>query len=147
MKTESDVGTFNIVDCPQHCIPLPSKFAYQLKSDREGNVSRFRARICARGDLQCEWEYNTTYSPTSKFTAIRTIIAHYSGRLELNHWGIQGVFVTCDIDKEIYMELPQGYALQEGKCIQLLKSLYGLWQASCLFHMNLEEWVRADKLN
>eukprot|EP00961_Rhodomonas_salina_P142429 1917978-Rhodomonas_salina.2 len=61
--------------------------------------------------------------------------------MDLYHWDIQGAFMTSDLDTEIYMDLPARYSLPEGKCIRLKKSLYGLKQASALYHENLEAWL------
>eukprot|EP00961_Rhodomonas_salina_P268088 3622503-Rhodomonas_salina.1 len=61
--------------------------------------------------------------------------------MELYHWDIQGAFMTSTLDTEIFMDLPPGYSLPEGKCISLTKSLYGLKQSSTLFHDMLEAWL------
>eukprot|EP00961_Rhodomonas_salina_P159103 2142367-Rhodomonas_salina.1 len=61
--------------------------------------------------------------------------------MELYHWDIQGAFMTSTLDTEIFMDLPLGYSLPEGKCIKLKKSLYGLKQSSALFHYTLEAWL------
>eukprot|EP00961_Rhodomonas_salina_P049195 660326-Rhodomonas_salina.1 len=89
--------------------------------------------------MQYEDEYNNTYSPTSKFTAIRTIIScECQENMVLYHWDIQGAFMMSTLDTEIFMDLPPGYSLPEGKCISLCKSLYSLKQSSALFHDTLE---------
>eukprot|EP00984_Skeletonema_dohrnii_P020648 scaffold10125_cov108-Skeletonema_dohrnii-CCMP3373.AAC.4 len=41
-------------------------------------------------------------------------------------------FLHSDIDSEVYVEMPRGFK-QPGKCLRLLKSLYGLRQAPRLF--------------
>mmetsp|Transcript_30285 Transcript_30285/g.62397 ORF Transcript_30285/g.62397 Transcript_30285/m.62397 type:complete len:629 (+) Transcript_30285:1137-3023(+) len=140
LKTIWDMGTFKVVDRPPHVIPLPSRFTYRLKRDRNGNISKFKARLVARGDLQTPDEYTTTYAPTSRFTAIHTIIAIATQEnMYLKHWDITGAFMTADIDTDIYIDLPPGYALPDGKCIRLSKSLYGLRQSPGLFHSHLEK--------
>eukprot|EP00286_Rhodomonas_abbreviata_P021100 CAMPEP_0181305828 /NCGR_PEP_ID=MMETSP1101-20121128/9952_1 /TAXON_ID=46948 /ORGANISM="Rhodomonas abbreviata, Strain Caron Lab Isolate" /LENGTH=1956 /DNA_ID=CAMNT_0023411799 /DNA_START=677 /DNA_END=6547 /DNA_ORIENTATION=+ len=142
LKTVWDMGTFRIVDRQSHVIPLPSRFTYHLKRNRDGTISKYKARIVARGDMQTEDEYSTTYAPTSRFTAIRTIISIAAQeQMLLKHWDITGAFMTADIDTKIYMELPPGYSLPDGKCIELAKSLYGLRQSPGLFHDTLETWL------
>eukprot|EP00961_Rhodomonas_salina_P150973 2033008-Rhodomonas_salina.1 len=69
-----NLGTFEIVDRPKYIAPIPSKFVYKNKLDRDCNICQRKVRVVALGDLQYEDEYNNTYLPTSKFTAIRTII-------------------------------------------------------------------------
>jgi len=127
LKTIWDMGTFEIVDTPTHVLPLPSRFTYRIKRNKDGTISKYKARLVARGDMQTEDEYSTTFAPTSRFTAIRTIISLATQeQMTLKHWDITGAFMTADIDTEIYLELPPGYELPEGKSIKLKKSLYGL---------------------
>eukprot|EP00961_Rhodomonas_salina_P187713 2533362-Rhodomonas_salina.3 len=107
-------------------------------------ISKYKARWCARGDMQMPWEYNNTCSssPTSCFAAVRTVIATTAQEgMELYHWDIQGAFCTSDVDKEIFMQPLTGYSLPPGKCLRLQKSLYGLRQSSALFFENLESWM------
>eukprot|EP00961_Rhodomonas_salina_P235287 3180229-Rhodomonas_salina.1 len=88
------------------------------------------------------WEYNNSYSPTSRFAAVRTVIATAAQEgMELYHWDIQGAFCTSNVDKEIFMQPPTGYSLPPGKCLRLRKSLDGLRQSSTLFFENLERWM------
>eukprot|EP00961_Rhodomonas_salina_P123593 1665307-Rhodomonas_salina.1 len=88
------------------------------------------------------WEYGNTYSPTSRFAAVSTIIATAAQEgMDLFHWDIQGTFCTSDVDTEIYMQPPTGYALPDWQCLKLKKSLYGLRQSSALFYENLERWM------
>ena len=121
------MGTFEICDKPLHVLPLPSRFTYCLKRNQDGSLCKYKARLVARGDMQTEDEYSTTFAPTSRFTAIRAIIALATQeQMTLKHWDITAAFMTADIDTEIFMELPPGYDLPDGKCVKLKKSLYGL---------------------
>eukprot|EP00961_Rhodomonas_salina_P107580 1448376-Rhodomonas_salina.1 len=108
------MGTWKIVDTPRDCTPLPGVWSYRVKRDSDGNISKYKARWCVRGDMQMPWEYNNTYLPTSRFAAVRTIIATAAQKgMELHHWDIQGAFCTSDVDTEIYMRPPTGYALPD----------------------------------
>eukprot|EP00961_Rhodomonas_salina_P107579 1448375-Rhodomonas_salina.1 len=108
------MGTWKLVDTPRDCTPLPGVWSYRVKRDRDGNISKYKARWCSSGDMQMPWEYNNTYSPTSRFAAVQTIIATAAQEgMELHHWDIQGAFCTSDVDTEIYMRQPTGYALPE----------------------------------
>ena len=46
-------------------------------------------------------------------------------------------FVQADIDTEVYVEMPKGFA-QPGKVLRLKKSLYGLKQSSRNHYQNLK---------
>mmetsp|Transcript_61234 Transcript_61234/g.126496 ORF Transcript_61234/g.126496 Transcript_61234/m.126496 type:complete len:83 (-) Transcript_61234:2997-3245(-) len=75
-------------------------------------IAKFKALLVARGDMQTEDKYSTTFAPTSRFTAIRSIIsiACQEG-MTVKHWDIAGVFMSADIDTDIYLEMPPWYQL------------------------------------
>jgi hypothetical protein len=76
---------------------------YKIKRDKHGEIAKLKARLVARGDLQMPWEYNETFSPTAKFSAIRTMISMaVQDRLDLHHFNIQGAFLTSDIDRNLH---------------------------------------------
>eukprot|EP00961_Rhodomonas_salina_P127312 1716287-Rhodomonas_salina.1 len=64
------MGTFEIVDKPKGCNPIPSMFTYKLKTGDHCQIIKYKARLCASGDLQLQSEYHETFAPTSRFTAI-----------------------------------------------------------------------------
>ena len=43
--------------------------------DETGHLSKFKARVCARGDLQRSSEHRSNYSPVVKLTTIRILLA------------------------------------------------------------------------
>eukprot|EP00961_Rhodomonas_salina_P008937 122103-Rhodomonas_salina.1 len=67
LKTLNDMGTWEIVAILHNCTPLPGTWTYRVrvKTDDQGLECQLKSRWCTRGDLQQQWEYNTTYSPTS----------------------------------------------------------------------------------
>ena len=144
LKTVWDMGTFEITDTPAGCVPLPSQLVYKVKKDQAGEVARLKARLVACGNWQAPWEYKSTFSPTARFAAMRTIISLATQKdYSLKTFDIQGAFLTSDLDADIYMALPPGYSLPDGKCVKLKKSLYGLKQASNLYFNNIEKWLLA----
>lgn len=102
-----DMGTWEVTDIPEGVTLLPGTWLYKIKRDKEWNVTKLNARWNCRGDLQFQWEYNNTYSPTSRFAAIRQILAiSVQENLDLHHWDIAGAFCTSFVDKPIYLEAP-----------------------------------------
>eukprot|EP00961_Rhodomonas_salina_P201945 2724027-Rhodomonas_salina.1 len=89
LKTIYKMGTFEIVDLPPGVIPLQSRFTYKIKCYSNGAIAKLKARLVARGDMQTEDEYSTTFAPTSRFTAIRTLISITTQEaMTLKHWDI-----------------------------------------------------------
>ena len=56
--------------------------------------------------------------------------------LEIHQMDVKTTFLNGDLDEEIYMEQPEGFIIlgQEKKVCRLVKSLYGLKQASKQWH-------------
>jgi hypothetical protein len=69
---------------------------------------------------------STTYTPTGRVTAIRTIISNATeDHLTLQHWGISGTFMTKCKDAELHLDLPPGYHLPPGKASNKGKAFPG----------------------
>jgi len=50
-------------------------------------------------------------------------------KLERFQFDIATAFLNGIVEEEIYLEPPQGLLVGEGKCLKLVKALYGLRQA------------------
>jgi len=77
-------------------------------------------------------DFFDTYSPVARLTTIRVLLAlAASHNLLIHQMDVKTAFLNGDLEEEIYMEQPDGFAVkgQEGKVCKLLKSLYGLKQA------------------
>ena len=137
-----DKGTWEIVDTPAGVQPLRCTTSYKVKTDKNGDLLQRKARVCADGSFQFPWEYNSIYSPTVRFTAVRTLLALAAQEnYHCFHFDIEAAFVSSDIDRPLHMNPPPGYSLPKGKCLLLNRSLYGLRQSSAIFYDNLSQWL------
>ncbi|KAD5507661.1 hypothetical protein E3N88_15364 [Mikania micrantha] len=61
--------------------------------------------------------------------------------LEVHQMDVKTAFLNGDLEKEIYMEQPEGFSApgQEGKVCKLVKSLYGLKQAPKQWHQKFDQ--------
>ena len=59
--------------CPRHQI-IPMRWVFDYKSDEHGFVTRFKARLCVRGDMQMPDDQDTRTSTLAART-FRTLIA------------------------------------------------------------------------
>jgi hypothetical protein len=94
---------------------------------------KYKARIVAKGFRQ-EYgvDFDEIFSPVVKLSTLRFllgIVAHEDS--ELLQLDVKTTFLHGDLDEEIYMEQPQGFASsgREHLVCRLCKSLYGLKQA------------------
>ena len=98
-----------------------------------GSIDKYKAILVAKCYKQREGlDYFDTYSPVTRITSIRMLIAIAAiHNLEIHQMDVKTVFLNGNLDEEIYMEQPEGFIVhgQEKKVCRLVKSLYGLKQA------------------
>ena len=88
-----------------------------------------------RGDKQDTNSLTSTYTATLAarfFRLVMAMIAKFD--LEVKQFDVVNAFLNATFEKDtppIYCDLPPGYE-QHGKCIKLLKALYGLRESPLL---------------
>ena len=130
--------TWELVDLPPGSKPLGYKWIFKKKMKADGSIDKYKARLVVKGYRQKEGlDYFDTYSPVTRITSIRMLIAIASlNRLEIHQMDVKTAFLNGELDEEIYMEQPEGFIApgQERKVCKLVKSLYGLKQAPKQWH-------------
>jgi hypothetical protein len=52
------------------------KWVYKVKTNSDGTVARYKARLVAQGCIQMQGvDYDQTFSPVVKYDSIRTVLA------------------------------------------------------------------------
>ncbi|KAG7577896.1 Retrotransposon Copia-like N-terminal [Arabidopsis thaliana x Arabidopsis arenosa] len=126
----------NVVGC---------KWVFTIKYNPDGTVERYKARLVAQGFTQQEGvDYMDTFSPVAKLTSVKLLLGLASAKgWTLTQMDVSNALLHGELDEEIYMSLPQGYtppgntALPTNPVCRLLKSLYGLKQASRQWYKRL----------
>lgn len=110
---------------------VSTKWVFTLKTDSDGVLERFKARLVARGFGQ-EYgiDYTKTLVPTLRMDTLRILMALVA-KLDLECWhlDIKNAFTESPLKENIYLTPPKGVQVKNGKVLKLLKSLYGLKQA------------------
>lgn len=131
-------NTWMLVHLPEGKRAIPCKWVYKMKTDTNGEVVRYKARLVIKGFIQKKGiEYNEIFAPVVRHTSIRYLLAlAVKYNLYIEHMDAVTAFLQGDIDTEIYMFQPPSYEYGEEVC-KLNKSIYGLKQASRQWNLKL----------
>ena len=115
---------------------LPLKWVFTYKTDGDGYLSRFKARLVVRGDLQSPLD--NTYAATLAIRNFRALIAiaNYFD-LELKQYDVPTAFLNAKIDRTVYAETPESFRHIEGEIMRILRALYGLKESPLLWYNEL----------
>ncbi len=106
---------------------IKCKWVFDIKRD-----GRFRARLVACGFTSIPGvDFTSTYAPVLNDITWRIlIILEILKNLDSKIIVVETAFLLGDLEEGIYMEVPPGYEKGEDKVMNLLKSVYGLTQAT-----------------
>lgn len=121
-------------------MPLPvghkaigAKWVFKKKTNPQGQVVRFKARLVAQGYAQTKGiDYNETFASVAKFSSIRTLFALASSRnMDLIQLDVKTAFLHGVIEEDVYIRQIEGFIDKNNPdhVLKLKKSLYGLKQA------------------
>jgi ATP-binding cassette subfamily B (MDR/TAP) protein 1 len=116
------------------------------KQVSDSSNPKYKVRIVAKGFQQEYGVYlDEGFSPVVKMKTLRFLLSVVALKdLELLQLDVKMTFLHGDLDKEIYMEQPQGFASpgREHLVFRLRKSLYGLKQAPREWYRKFVDFVR-----
>jgi hypothetical protein len=119
---------WEIVPRPKNKDVVYSKRLFKIKHAADGSIEKHRERFVARGFSQKEGiDYEETFTPVSRYTSIRTMIALAAKmKWKLHQMDVKTTFLNGVIEEEVYMEQPQGFEVEDMKThvCKLKKVLY-----------------------
>jgi len=120
-----------VVDIPDGAHLLDSRWVYKVKTDLDNKIALRKSRLCIRGDHAIYGlEYHETYAPVAKLETIRLALAIIVNfKLIPLQLDIGNAYIQSEIEETVYMKAIEGRPLPAGKCLLLLRSLYGMPQA------------------
>ncbi|KAF3684374.1 putative tyrosyl-DNA phosphodiesterase 2-like [Capsicum annuum] len=138
--------TWELVDLPPRNKSLGSKWIFKRKIKAVGTIDKYKARLVVKGLKQKKGlDYFDTYSPVTRITSIRMLIALAAVYdLQIHQMDVKTTFINEDLEEEIYMEQPEGFVVpgKKNKVCKLTKSLYGLKQAPKQWHAKFDQTIR-----
>ncbi|KAJ9567272.1 LOW QUALITY PROTEIN: hypothetical protein OSB04_003238 [Centaurea solstitialis] len=109
----------------------------------DGNVHTFKARLVAKGFTQTHGiDYDETFSPVAMLKSTRilmAILAYYN--YEIWQMDVKTAFLNGKLTEDVYMLQPDEFMdpKNPNKVCKLLKSIYGLKQASRSWNLHFDD--------
>ncbi|KAH3899972.1 uncharacterized protein SCDLUD_001568 [Saccharomycodes ludwigii] len=134
LQNHKSFNTFEIVSTPSKAKLLPTKWVFTVKRDREGNISKYKARLTACGNRDIPLDPVDTTSPTTDITLLKLLLAFC---VQYN-WhtltaDVKSAYLHANINRDTYLRIPKYLELhynipksQQHQCLKLNRSLYGL---------------------
>ena len=152
MNALIDNDTFELVPCPKDRQIVGAKWVYTIKTDQNEKES-YKARFVAKGYSQIpDIDYQETFAPTARMSTIRTLLQHaMQNDLIVHQMDVKTAYLNAPIDREIYIEQPEGFRKSgnsgETLVCKLKRSLYGLKQSGRNWNNLLHDYLTKNSPN
>ncbi|XP_076544682.1 uncharacterized protein LOC117610925 [Osmia lignaria lignaria] len=124
----SSRGTWEVTNLSEGRKCIGCRWVFKLKTDTDGVITRYKARIIAQGFSQEKGvDYSETYSPVANFSLIRLFLAlTVTFRWDTRHVDMKCAYLYGELREETFMKPPPLYEVKEGTVVKLLRPIYGL---------------------
>ena len=120
------IQSWTIKKCPPGERVIGGRWVYSLKQDKDGEISKYKARYVARGFSQIPGiDYYDTYAPTTRLTSVRMLMqisVQYD--LIVHQMDVKTAYLNANIDADIFIEQPKGFEEGKNDICHLNKSIY-----------------------
>ncbi|GJW34791.1 retrovirus-related pol polyprotein from transposon TNT 1-94 [Tanacetum coccineum] len=134
-----------IVPNPMDTTIIGTKWAFRNKLDKNGVVSRNKARLVAQGYNQQEGiHYDKTYATVARLESIRIFLAYACALdFKLFQMDVKSAFLNGFINEEVYVAQPLGFIdfAKPNHVYRLKKALYGFKQAPKAWYDRLKAFL------
>lgn len=121
------------------------RWIFKRKTDEQGQVVRYKARLVAQGYTQKFGEdYDEVFAPVVKQITYRTLFSVASQKkMLIKHADVKTAYLNGELQETVYMRLPPGVAAEgENMVCRLRKGLYGLKQAARIWNHKLDDTLK-----
>ena len=146
IKALKDNKVWIMVQLPHGRRTMKTKWAYKIKRNSGGEITKLKSRLNACGYSQKEGlDYESTYAPVGSKCLLRTLLAIATYRdYEIKQVDFDSAFLNGKLEHELYMDQPGGFHDGTSRVCKLEKSIYGLKQAASVWYKTLKDLL--DKL-
>ncbi|GJX03403.1 retrovirus-related pol polyprotein from transposon TNT 1-94 [Tanacetum coccineum] len=136
---------WELVHNPKDITIIETKWIFRNKLDKNGVVSRNKARLVVQGYNQQEGiDYDETYAPVARLESIRILLAYACALdFKLFQMDVKSAFFNGFISEEVYVAQPPGFIdfTKPNDVYRLKKALYGLKQAPKAWYDRLKAFL------
>lgn len=120
---------------------IPGTWVFRIKRSPSGEVKKFKARFCVRGDLEEDngddnYAFVVSWSTVRLFLVLCALLGWTTVSIDFTN-----AFVQSVLDSPVWIHIPRGFTSRLGPntCLQLHRSLYGLRRSPKLFYETVTE--------
>uniref|UniRef100_A0AAV1TTM0 Reverse transcriptase Ty1/copia-type domain-containing protein n=1 Tax=Peronospora matthiolae TaxID=2874970 RepID=A0AAV1TTM0_9STRA len=131
-------------NCQEAKGAIGTKWVFKIKRKADGSVEKYKARLVAKGFKQKYGiDYTETFSPVVKYVTLRMVIAitkYFDWPLD--QLDVVTAFLYGVMKEKVYCVIPEGVEMDgDFDCLELVKAIYGLKQASRVWNETFDEFV------
>ena len=121
------------------------KWVYKIKRTAEGEVSRYKARLIAKGYKQkFSIDYEEVFALVARLDTVRlliTLATHHNWKIY--QLIIKSAFLNGILEEEVYIQQLECFIMEgeESKVYRLKKALYGLKQAPRAWKTRIDSYL------
>ncbi|GKC31839.1 retrotransposon protein, putative, ty1-copia subclass [Tanacetum coccineum] len=146
MQSMKDNQVWILVELPPNGRIVGSKWLFKKKTDMDGNVYTFKARLVAKVYTQTYGvDYGETFSPVANIRAIRILLA-IAAFYDYEIWqmDVKTAFLNGHLSEDVYMVQPKGFVdpKHSNKVCKLQRFIYGLKQTSRSWNKRFNEKIK-----
>jgi hypothetical protein len=139
-------GVFRAAKLPAGQRAIGTKWVFKIKRNADGSINKCKARLVAKGFKQKYGiDYTETFAPVVKYVTLRIVIAlaKFFG-WPVDQLDVVTAFLYGAMKEVVFILVPEGMGIDsDHDCLELLKSIYGLKQASRVWNETFDEFVRS----
>ena len=146
MESMYSNSIWELVDPPKDVRPIGCKWIFKRKRGIDGKVETFEARLVVKSYTQKEGvDYEETFLLVAMLKSIHILLS-IATFLDYEIWkmDVKTDFLNGYLKESIYMMQPEGFVAksQQQKVCKLLRSIYGLKQASRSWNLRFDETIK-----
>lgn len=146
VKGWNDNKVIKLVDLPPGRRAISYRWIFSKKYGPDGLITKYKARLVARGDTQRPGEdFTETFAPVARLDSFRLLFSMaVQDDLQIHQLDVNTAFLGAPLTETLYMKVPPPWSetiktIKPGQCFQMMKSVYGLRQAGREWYACLDQ--------